>query len=120
MPRGSKPGERRGGRKKGVPNKVTAEARSAFQMVYEARLGDLDRWIRETGDGFEAVHFLQDGTKIPYLEKNPGKAASLIAQLAEHFVPKLQRIEKGISDASDDELLAEVRRRAELAAKGKQ
>lgn len=93
MPRGSKPGERRGGRKKGVPNKVTAEAREAFQMVYEGRLSDLDRWIRETGDGFDAVHFLSDGTAIPYKERNPGKAADLLLRMAEHFVPKLARNE---------------------------
>jgi hypothetical protein len=116
MPRGSKPGERRGGRKKGTPNKVTADTRRAFQLVYENQLDNLERWIKETGDGFKAVHFLADGTKIPYLEKNPGKAADLLTRMAEHFVPKLQRLEKTIGDASDEELLAEVRRRA--AAKG--
>lgn len=77
------------GRKKGIPNKLTQDAREAFRMVYEGRLADLDRWIRETGDGFEAIHFLSDGTKIPYLEKNPGKAADLLCRMAEHFVPKL-------------------------------
>lgn len=91
MPRGGKrPGA---GRKPGVPNKTTAEDREAFRMVYERRLEDLDRWIRETGDGFDAVHFLSDGTKIPYLEKSPGKAADLLLRMAEHFVPKLQRHE---------------------------
>jgi hypothetical protein len=93
MPRGSKPGERRGGRKRGTPNKVTAEARKAFQMIYEGRLADLDRWIRETGDGFEAVHFLADGTRCKYTERNPGKAADLLLRMAEHFVPKLSRRE---------------------------
>ena len=93
MPRGSKPGERRGGRKKGTPNKTTAEAREAFRMVYEGRLTDLDRWIQETGDGFDAVHFLSDGTAIPYKERNPGKAADLLLRMAEHFVPKLSRNE---------------------------
>lgn len=109
MPRGGKrPGA---GRPKGSPNKTTAEAREAFRLIYEGRLGDLDRWLKETGDGFKAVHFLADGTKIPYIEKNPGKAAELLARMAEHFVPKLQRTEKTIADASDEELLAEVRRR---------
>ncbi len=31
MPRGSKSGERRGGRKKGTPNKATAGLKAAFQ-----------------------------------------------------------------------------------------
>jgi hypothetical protein len=82
-----------GGRKKGTPNKTTAEDREAFRMVYEGRLGDLDRWITETGDGYPAVHFLADGTQIPYVEKNPGKASDLLLRMAEHFVPKLTRNE---------------------------
>lgn len=87
---GRRPGA---GRKPGSPNKVTAEDREAFRMVYERRLSDLDRWIVETGDGFEAVHFLSDGTKIPYREKNPGKASDLLLRMAEHFVPKVARHE---------------------------
>jgi hypothetical protein len=62
-------------------------------MVYERQLDALDRWLRETGDGFQAIHFLSDGTQIPYLEKNPGKAADLLIRMAEHFVPKLNRTE---------------------------
>jgi hypothetical protein len=33
MPRGSKPGERRGGRKAGTPNKVTKDARARFRAM---------------------------------------------------------------------------------------
>lgn len=33
MPRGAKPGERRGGRKKGTPNKVTAEVREVCAQI---------------------------------------------------------------------------------------
>jgi hypothetical protein len=114
MPRGSKPGERRGGRKKGAPNKITAETRQLFQMVYEARLSDLDRWIRETGDGFQAVHFLADGTAIPYTEKNPGKAADILTRMAEHFVPKLGRLEVSLTQTPAEQILAELERRAAL------
>jgi hypothetical protein len=84
---------------------VTADAREAFRMVYERRLEDLDRWIRETGDGYEAIHFLADGTKIPYLEKNPGKAADILTRMAEHFVPKLGRIEHTGPEGSALELV---------------
>jgi hypothetical protein len=115
MPRGGKrPGA---GRKKGTPNKVTRDARAAFTAVYEKRLEDLDRWLTETGDGFEAVHFLRDGTAIPYNKKNPGLAADILTRMAEHFVPKLQRVEKTIADASDEELLQEIRRRKAEAEK---
>lgn len=34
MPRGSKPGERRGGRKKGTPNKVTASVKGALNDAF--------------------------------------------------------------------------------------
>lgn len=116
MPSGGKrPGA---GRPKGTPNKVTAEAREAFRMVYEGRLADLDRWLRETGDGFDAVKIVvvdKVVEKVPYVEKDPGKAAELLTRMAEHFVPKLQRVEKGISDASDEDLLTEIRRRKALA-----
>lgn len=112
------PGHKTGGRKKGTPNKVPSEIRAAFQLIYEGRVGDLDRWIQETGDGFKAVHILANGRKIPYLEKNPGKAADILTRMAEHFVPKLQRIEKTIADSTDEELLAEVQRRKAEAAKG--
>lgn len=35
MPRGSKPGERRGGRKAGTPNKATAEAKEACALIVD-------------------------------------------------------------------------------------
>lgn len=34
MPRGSKPGERRGGRKPGVPNKMTADLKAAILNAF--------------------------------------------------------------------------------------
>jgi hypothetical protein len=84
---------RYGGRQKGKPNKATADAREAFRMVYERRLDDLDRWLIELAEGIECVHFLSDGTKCKYMERNPGKAAELLIKMAEHFVPKLNRTE---------------------------
>lgn len=35
MPKGSRPGERRGGRKKGTPNKVTATIKEALTTAFE-------------------------------------------------------------------------------------
>lgn len=34
MPKGSRPGERRGGRKPGVPNKMTADLRAAIENAF--------------------------------------------------------------------------------------
>jgi|SRR5579872_872427 len=50
MPRGSKPGERRGGRAKGTPNKLSATAREAIAFAAghlggPSRLGE---WAKES------------------------------------------------------------------------
>lgn len=114
-------GRKTGGRGKGTPNKTTQVQREVFKMIYDNRLEDLDRWLKETGDGYQAIKILvvdKEVQLVPYVEKDPGKAADILTRMAEHFTPKLQRIEKGIADASDAELLAEVRRRAEAKADG--
>lgn len=41
MPKGSKPGERRGGRQKGTPNKMTADLRQAITEAFQ-RAGGVD------------------------------------------------------------------------------
>lgn len=64
-------GVKTGGRVKGTPNKLTAEAREAFRLVYDKQLPRLDGWLRRTA------------------KENPGKAAELVVRMAEHFVPKL-------------------------------
>lgn len=43
MPRGSKPGERRGGRQKGTPNKVTAEIKALAQEYAPTAMQELAR-----------------------------------------------------------------------------
>ena len=46
MPRGAKPGERRGGRAKGTPNKITADMRAAIEGAFTH--------LEESTDGFAA------------------------------------------------------------------
>ena len=46
MPRGSKPGERRGGRQKGVPNKIGADVREAAQAFTEDAISTLAEIMR--------------------------------------------------------------------------
>src|SRR3990167_11399973 len=43
MPRGSKPGEHRGGRTAGTPNKVTKEIREVTQALFDERYWNLTR-----------------------------------------------------------------------------
>jgi len=57
MPRGSKPGERRGGRQKGTPNKVTAGVRAALVRAFEERGGvpALIEWSNENPAKFYEI-----------------------------------------------------------------
>lgn len=75
MPRGSKPGERRGGRKPGTPNKATEHAKSLFAAFHEANQGRVQGL-------WEAV-----------AEKDPALALRLFVDMAEFHVPKLARTE---------------------------
>jgi hypothetical protein len=47
---GSKPGERRGGRQKGTPNKKTAEQKAAIKAAVEKAVGQLEEPFE--GDGY--------------------------------------------------------------------
>lgn len=76
MPRGgSKPGERRGGRQKGTPNKLNSTARSAFLATFGELEGEFKGWIQGVA------------------EKDPGRAAELLIRMAEYHFPKRGRIE---------------------------
>jgi hypothetical protein len=75
MPRGSKPGERRGGRKKGAPNKVTTDARTAISKIIEGNADKVQGWLNRT-----AV-------------KKPDRALDLYLKLCEFGIPKLGRVE---------------------------
>ena len=63
------------GRKKGVPNVVTREAREVFKEIIQLRAPQALRWL--------------DRVAI----KNPGKAVELLVKLTEFILPKLQRTE---------------------------
>lgn len=57
MPAGSKPGERRGGRKKGTPNKITANARQALEMAFDGIGGvnALQAWAKDNQSDFYKI-----------------------------------------------------------------
>lgn len=80
MSRGSKPGERRGGRKKGVPNKTNAEREAAIRA---SGLTPLDYLLE----------VMRDETKPEQLRQDAAKAA------APYVHPKLSSVEvKGDPD----------------------
>jgi hypothetical protein len=77
-----------GGRKAGVPNKVTQEAREAVKALLDANLPYLQVWLQTTADG---VFDDQAGKWI--VPPNPGKACDIVQNLVEYSVPKLARTE---------------------------
>lgn len=89
MPRGSKPGEYRGGRKKGTRNKATVLAHDTFLHTFRLLVPDLKRWIQETAEGVEVddVNDLGEPIKVKR-GANPAKAAELTVRLAEFHYPK--------------------------------
>jgi hypothetical protein len=87
-------GKKTGGRKKGVPNKLTSVARSAFLATFGKLEGDLEGWIRETA------------------ENDPAKAADLTIRMAEYHFPKLGRTEVTGQDGGPVKVVEIVRETA--------
>jgi hypothetical protein len=77
-----------GGRKAGVPNKVTQEAREAVKALLDANLPFLQTWLQTTADGV-----FDDTTGKYIVLPNPGKACDIVQNLVEYSVPKLARTE---------------------------
>lgn len=73
--RGARPGQRRGGRGKGTPNKVTADVRRVFAEIMERNASKCEGWIDTVA------------------KTDPAKATDLLLRLAEFHVPKLARSE---------------------------
>jgi hypothetical protein len=77
-----------GGRKPGVPNKVTQEAREAVKQLLDANLPYLQTWLYNTAEGLK-----DDETGKYIVLPNPGKACDIVQNMVEYAVPKLARTE---------------------------
>lgn len=69
------PGTRRVGRPKGVPNKITSAARSAFLATFTKMEPQLEGWLERVA------------------AEDPARAADLLIRMAEYHFPKLGRQE---------------------------
>ena len=78
----------RAGRKPGVPNKATTEAREAIKALLDANLPFIQSWIVATAEG---IYDDQAGKFI--VQPNPAKACEIVQNLVEYSVPKLARTE---------------------------
>jgi hypothetical protein len=76
-----------GGRAKGTPNKVTADARAAIAQFVDDNAHRLQKWLDEIADG------KQDDEGKYIIEPDPEKAFSLFQSVIEYHVPKLARTE---------------------------
>lgn len=81
--RGAKPGERRGGRQKGTPNRATREFRETIQRLLDANHENIALWLGQVASD------------------DPSKALEHIARLAEFAAPKLSRAEVTGKDGAD-------------------
>jgi hypothetical protein len=78
------------GRKKGVPNKATADVRQAIALVAQNKSADLERWLDQTANGIAE----KKGKKLIWLSRpDPGKAAQIYLGAIEYHIPKLSRTE---------------------------
>jgi hypothetical protein len=77
-----------GGRKPGVPNKATQEAREAVKAILDSNLPFIQSWIQSTAEG---IYDDQAGKWI--VQPNPAKACEIVQNLVEYSVPKLARTE---------------------------
>ena len=78
----------RAGRKPGVPNKATQEAREAVKAILDSNLPFIQSWIQQTAEGI-----MDDQTGKFIVQPNPAKACEIVQNLVEYSVPKLARTE---------------------------
>lgn len=68
MPRGSAPGERRGGRQKGTPNKITTQCKAVLTAAFE-QIGGLEAFVA-WGKNNQTAFYQLWGKMIPAEIKN--------------------------------------------------
>jgi hypothetical protein len=77
----------RNGRPKGIPNKVTQEARELVKNILDANLPKIQEWLELTANG------IRDENDKYIVYPNPAKACDIVQNLIEYTVPKLARTE---------------------------
>ena len=78
----------RAGRKAGIPNKATTEAREAVKAILDSNLPFIQSWIQSTAEGI-----YDDLAGKWIVQPNPAKACEIVQNLVEYSVPKLARTE---------------------------
>lgn len=73
--KGTRPPNAGKGRRKGTPNKATADVRTAFAALLEGAVPKLQGWLDRVG------------------KDDPARALNIVKDLAEYHIPKLSRAE---------------------------
>jgi hypothetical protein len=87
--------KKRGGRKAGIPNKATAQAREAIAAFVDGNAYRLTEWLDEVANG--------DPSRD--IKPNPAKAFELFQSVVEYHVPKLARTEVTGADEGPIEMV---------------
>lgn len=94
--RGSKPGERRGGRKPGVPNKATASLKDVARQYTDDAIATLRTIMQDT----QAPHAARVSAANSILDRGYGKPSQVLSG-DEEGGPIVTRIELVDGDGSD-------------------
>ena len=78
----------RAGRKPGVPNKSTTQAREAIAKFVEDNAHKMEEWLTAVAKGKQ-----DEETKKWLVPPNPEKAFGMLQTVMEYHVPKLARTE---------------------------
>lgn len=78
----------RAGRPKGIPNKVTQEARELVKQILDSNLPNIQSWLLMTAEGV-----YDDETGKYLVLPNYAKACDIVQNMVEYSVPKLNRTE---------------------------
>ena len=78
----------RAGRKAGVPNKSTTQAREAIAKFVEDNAHKMEEWLTAVAEGKQ-----DEETKKWLVAPNPEKAFGMLQTVMEYHVPKLARTE---------------------------
>lgn len=98
---------RYGGRKKGQPNKATADVREAFALLLQGSVGKLENWLERVAEGEKEFEPDKGENGEPLIDEDgnpkgewswlrrpePATALKLVIDLAEYHIPKLARTE---------------------------
>ena len=92
-PSGTAPLKKRGGRKPGVPNKVTTTFRETITRLLESNEKNYAKWVREIAEGSPDVRDADGKLVRAGRPPDPAGAARTVAMLDEYAAPKLNRSE---------------------------